>query len=129
MEERQKVMENKRKHRSQMEAAEIALIERAIHRRTHSEFAPHAFDRMREKRISFLEVSCALDCGELIEVHNNVRDDIRALVRHRQGASHVCVVISLISGKIITAYRNAANDNHATLNAALISGASILQPF
>jgi hypothetical protein len=51
--------------------------------------------------------------GTLIEVHNEKEPDIRALMRDDKGT---CVVVSLVSGDIITVYYNDPEDKHYTLN-------------
>jgi predicted histidine transporter YuiF (NhaC family) len=112
-------MTNRRKHRSQMTPAEIALVERAIHSKKNWNVCEHVNERMAQKNVTRNEMLAALEFGQVIEVHNNVKHDVRALVRHTSGNSHVCVVVSLITGLIITTYRNDSNDGHSTLNTSM----------
>lgn len=51
----------------------------------------------------------------VVEFNHNTSDSIRVLVRgHYQKGKDICIVLSLIDRKIITAWLNDREDNHAT---------------
>lgn len=108
---------NRRKHRFQMSDMEINLIEGKVHSYSELKLSPHALARMNEKDVTEHEIRQTLRYGKLIEVHNNIRDDYRALVRlDRKKKAATCVVISLCTGEVKTAYKNDKDDNHRTLD-------------
>jgi hypothetical protein len=113
------VQSNRRKHRFQMSSMEINLLEGKIHSYSELKLSPHALARMNEKDVTEQEIRQTLRYGRVIEVHNNIADDIRALVRlDRKKKAATCVVISLCSGEVKTAYKNDKGDNHKTLDAS-----------
>lgn len=106
--------DDKRKHRSQMTWAEIRLVETAIRNFGQYKTTAHTEVRMAQKRVTMNEALDTLRHGELIEVHNNNGTDVRALMQWDSTKDKVSVVVSVVSGEIITVWRNAADDNHAT---------------
>ena len=109
-------MTGQRKHASQMTQAERQFVEGVIHGSANWQVVSHATVKAQQRKVSHTEVLETLKTGSVIEVHQNAYPDIRALVRKTFATYSVCVVVSLISKRIITNYINSANDHHATLN-------------
>jgi len=96
-----------RKHPTQMSEVEINLIESKLHTYADYALAPHARQRKLEKGVAEQEIQQALRYGKLVEVHNNVPGDVRALVElKRKKKESTAVVISLCSGEVRTVWRN-----------------------
>ena len=106
--------DDKRKHRSQMNMQEIRLIENAVHEFGQFTISPHTEERMAEKRVTLDDAIYTLRHGYLIEVHNNIGTDVRALMQLDTPKDKISVVVSLVTGEIRTVWRNAADDIHAT---------------
>jgi hypothetical protein len=102
------------KHRKQMTLAEIQYTETLVHAITDWRFDnPHLFERMMQKGVSKKDALLALKWGAVIRV----QDDGRVLMRLMNGIrSGVCVVVSLITRTLVTAWFNRPTDHHATLN-------------
>jgi hypothetical protein len=100
-----------RKHRSQMNGAEIEALESFIHTRVLPNPGGHADGRMQQKGVSTKELDRALECGNVIEIHKEAWE-VRALVRHEM----VCVVVGLESKATVTTWKNALDDNHSTID-------------
>ena len=78
---------------------------------------PHAKERMKEKSITFKDVSNALEDFNVIELHQKGWDTrilLRGKAEDRYG-KNTCLSLSLITFRVITAYKNKATDNHYTL--------------
>ncbi len=73
----------------------------------------HYLDRATDREFTAQEVRDAITTGDLIEVHDENKPDIRALVRDDLGT---CVVISLVTGEVITVFYNHPTDKHDTLD-------------
>ena len=101
------------KHRKQMNEAEIQFAETLIHAmdgwRIESD---HMNERMTQKGVSAKDATVALKWGKIIRVQDNGR----VLLRQVISGSAVCVVADLVDRKLVTAWRNDAADNHATLD-------------
>ena len=79
---------------------------------------PHAKERMEEKNITFKDVSDALKDFNVIELHQKGWDTrilLRGKAKDRFG-KNTCLSLSLITFRVITAYKNSATDNHYTLH-------------
>ena len=77
----------------------------------------HAKNRMLEKGIDKRDISDCLKAFDVIELHQKGWDT-RVLLRGRakdELGRNTCMSLSLITFKIITVYKNYANDNHKTL--------------
>ena len=109
---------NKRKHQSQMSQKEKDLIH-SIVKVGKYRVDSYPTNRMGQRCISDLDIALTVATGEVIEAHNNVKDDIRVLLRKDIKGKSCCVVVSIIKKRIVTCYWNDANDNHRTLNASL----------
>ena len=109
---------NKRKHYTQMSEAEIAKVLRRV-RTEKFTFTPHAKDRMRQRRVNEVEVLTMLGYGKVVEVHNNIGNEIRVLMRGKVAGRYVVASVSLTTKKVCTAYANALNDHHKTLDKSL----------
>lgn len=107
-------MDDKRKHREQMTADEIILVEHAVRRFKDFSISPHTLERMFEKGVYKSDVADALSQGRVIEAHNNVPNDVRALMQLDRQNDRVSVVISLITGEVKTVWLNHITDTHAT---------------
>ena len=80
---------------------------------------PHAKERMVEKHITPKDVSDALKDFTIIELHQRGWDT-RILVRGKaedRFGRNTCLSLSLVTFRVITAYKNSATDNHYTLHA------------
>lgn len=80
-------------------------------------FIKHSMDRLYQKYIYEDEVIETIQNGKIIELHI-VNNSPRLLFRKQRGNQtiDICVVMDLISGKVITAYTNSSNDTHKTLH-------------
>lgn len=107
---------NRRKHASQMSAREIACLTCIVRLLGRRGMNGHSLDRCREKGITLPEVETVLRTGTLIEVHENFRPDIRAVVRGNTGTQDVCVVLSLCDREVKTVWFNNSLDTHRTLD-------------
>ena len=78
----------------------------------------HAKDRMLEKGVDERDIDDCLKKGfDVIELHQKGWDT-RVLLRGKakdELRRNTCMSLSLITFKIITVYKNYANDNHKTL--------------
>jgi hypothetical protein len=79
---------------------------------------PHSKEKLESRKITMQQVAETVAYGELIEAHN-LADSLRILLRKPFDSKDLCVVISLCNQEIITAYWNAADDHHKTLNAGM----------
>ena len=78
----------------------------------------HAKERMVQKHISPRDVSDALKDFTIIELHQRGWDT-RILVRGKaedRFGRNTCLSLSLVTFRVITAYKNSATDNHYTLH-------------
>lgn len=73
----------------------------------------HFYDRASERSFSMEEAVAAIKGGLVVEVHNDRKPEIRALVRDQKGT---CVVVSLTDFRVVTVYYNDPSDQHETLN-------------
>jgi hypothetical protein len=110
---------NRRKHYSQMNENEVNAIKEVISELGEFSFTPYSMSRLVERKIDEQSVLNAIKDGVLIEVHNNKRYDIRALLRLTINKVAVCVVLSLRDKAIITSYINSANYHHPNLDMSL----------
>lgn len=104
-----------RKHYTQMTPDEHKALLYAVRSRTFS-LGSHALDRMREKHIGEAQIRAMLTYASVIECHNDVRHELRVLLRGKVAGKFVCAVVSLTTSEIVTTYCNAGNDYHATLD-------------
>ena len=77
----------------------------------------HAKDRMLEKGVDKRDVDDCLKAFDVIELHQKGWDT-RVLLRGRakdELGRNTCMSLSLVTFRIITVYKNYANDNHRTL--------------
>jgi hypothetical protein len=84
------------------------------------EYTIYSFRRINERRIKDEWVRDTIYNGDIVELHYK-DGDIRILKRSNKPyrSCAVCVVYSLITHNIITAYCNSFIDNHITLDASL----------
>ena len=104
-----------RKHYTEFLDGEHQLLLATIRARRYT-FGAHAFDRMREKRVSETQILAMLTYCSVVEIHNNVTNDLRVLVRGKVQGNFVCAVLSLVHNEVVTTYWNRAGDHHATLD-------------
>lgn len=105
-----------RKHIQAMNQTERAFIHGFIRNnaaRALDNSSIHFEDRASERHFSIEDAVEALRGGLVVEVHNDAKADFRALVRNAAGT---CVVVSLVTFRVITVYYNAPSDAHDTLN-------------
>jgi hypothetical protein len=110
------MVDDKRKHRFQMEPAEIEAVEKLIHSQPSSvwKFGPHASERMKAKGVTHEDIIETLQSGYLVEINEN--RDLCVVFRHDVGKSSVCVVVSLRTRWFVTTWRNGRKDRHNTLD-------------
>jgi hypothetical protein len=106
-----------RKHTKQMKQTEREALNTFIKQIAVHVVSTHAAERMTQKDVSAREIELCLQYGEGIEIHNDAGTP-RAVVRFQYGRPKVavCVVVELLTGKIVTVWKNAGSDNHQTLN-------------
>ncbi len=105
-----------KKHFQQMSKDEKGFVHgylRANDARVNSDGASHFYDRASERYFSMEEAVAAIKNGLVVEVHNDRKPEIRALVRDSKGT---CVVLSMNNLRVVTVYYNDPNDTHDTLN-------------
>ena len=107
---------NRRKHATQMTATERLHLTCLVHLLGQRGLNGHSLDRCREKGITLAEVQHVLKTGQVIEVHENFRPDVRAVVRGTTGTHDVCVVLSLCDREVKTVWFNNSLDTHRTLD-------------
>lgn len=106
--------DNRRKHRSQMRASEIDVVERLVHDQTKWTIGKHAHDRIDAKGIRASQVYDVLKSGYVIEINHNA--DLCVCFRKEYGDTAICVVVSLATRWVVTAWTNKAHDTHETLD-------------
>ena len=77
----------------------------------------HAKDRMLEKGVDERDIDDCLKAFDVIEL-NQKGWDTRVLLRGKakdELGRNTCMSLSLVTFRIITVYKNYANDNHRTL--------------
>lgn len=104
-----------RKHITQMRGDEKAFIHGYLRTQVGrlSSGVQHFYDRATERHFSLEDAISAVRCGLVVEVHDDKKPSVRALVRDQKGT---CVVVELGSLRIITVYYNDPADQHDTLN-------------
>lgn len=111
-------MVREKKHYLQMTNGEKRFINNKIKTITSYFFSKHSEKRMEQKYISKYRIKRVLTFHDIVEFnfHNN---DARVLLREIDlvgNRKSVCVVVSLITGNIITAYKNDSTDKHPTID-------------
>jgi hypothetical protein len=105
---------DKRKHRKQMTKAEIIAVEDVVQAQPNWVLGPHAIARLEKKGITKEQVLETLKIGYVIEVNRN--NDLCVAFRKEYGAFAVCVVVSLQTRWVVTAWKNSAKDKHRRLD-------------
>lgn len=108
-----------------MNAEEIRAAESLARSVYSPALSSHAADRMWQKQISADEISAAVLCGEVIEAHNEVHNELRLLLRYNGTNAATCVVVAPYAKRIVTAWKNDLNDNHRTLDLSRYSPANV----
>ena len=86
------------------------------------EFIPHTKERMCHKGVSVSDIYNVFKGGyDIIELHQKEDKyrDVRVLLRGKKADKrgyNTCISLSLITGKVITVYKNMLTDNHKTLD-------------
>ncbi len=106
--------DNKRKHRNQMSPSEILAIEQLVHAQDKWTVGKHARKRMDTKDIPITQVMDVLRTGYVIELNNS--NDLCAALRKDFGECAICVVVSLATRWVVTAWKNEQHDIHDTLD-------------
>jgi|SRR5271166_844124 len=104
-------------HYSLMTEADREMTTHLVRQVAETVISTHAAERMEQKIVTAREIEICLTYGRVIEVHDEA-GEWRAVVRHAFGMPKVavCVVIGLMTGTIVTTWKNAGSDNHKTLN-------------
>jgi|SRR5271157_835274 len=102
-----------KKHFSQMSPRERQTVAAYVSKLPIKTRLSHYVDRATERSFTAQEVKDAVTTGDVIEVHDDAKPDLRALVRDDNGT---CVVISLVTGDVITVFYNHPTDTHDTID-------------
>lgn len=106
-----------RKHRSQSTSREIESMERMAHAIRNWNLTDHARERASERGCSQDSILVTLREGIFIEAHQDAPSDLRAVYRHDIDPWRSCVVVvSLTRRVVVSAWVNATDDNHNTLD-------------
>ena len=85
-------------------------------------FIPHAKERMLHKGISTSDIYNVFKGGyDIVELHQkeDKYGDVRVLLRGKKAdrrGCNTCISLSLVTGRVITVYKNMTTDNHKTLD-------------
>ena len=76
----------------------------------------HSQYRGKQRHITNEEIMECIKKGMIVEFHQ-VKNQCRVLLRSRRSTTtdDVCVVVNILSGKVLTAYTNKTYDKHSTL--------------
>ncbi len=110
-----------RKHISSMDQTEVqAIVNRVQAIAAFRAFIDHSEERKTQKNVTARDIDITLRYGLPVEIHNEA-GELRALISLCFGKPkvRVCVVIALATGAVITTWKNAATDKHATLDVSL----------
>jgi hypothetical protein len=104
-----------RKHYTDFTKAEYKLLNERV-KQNNYKLTSHTIIRQKQKKITEDEIYRAITNGKIIEFH--YKDSNRLLLRGKtdEKGSHICVVLDIDTGNIITAYDNLKSDNHYTLD-------------
>ena len=108
---------NRRKHVIQMNPREADTVTSFVNsvRNWRGLNQVHITDRKAKWNVTNAEIVGALQEGSIVEVHNNVPGELRAVVRADIGMRSVCVAVSLTTKSVVTMWVNTVNDTHFTL--------------
>ena len=108
---------NRRKHFIQMNSREADAVTTVVNsiRGWQGLNQPHINERKAKWNVTDAEILSALRSGQIVEVHNNVPGELRAVIREDIGFRSVCVTVSLTTKSLVTVWVNTVNDNHFTL--------------
>lgn len=106
-----------RKHYTQMSDGEVRWLMSQVRGRTLT-FHSHAMNRMKQKRLTELQVRASIGYCSVVEAHNDTLGELRVLVRGKVLGNFVCAVISLTRREVITCYWNQRGDHHKTIDMA-----------
>ena len=120
-----------RKHYTQMSIDEINCCLLKVNRWILEswEVTGHAIGRILEKEVQPISLAYTLKDFDIIEYKLYQNGQERVLVRSRDSfdSYHVCMVLDVSSGKIITVWLNHELDQHQTLNLSQYSDTLIVQ--
>lgn len=110
-----------RKEYKQMTKKEIKNLVTRIKRISDCEIkiSNHAYARMRERNVSIDEVYQVFNDFSIIEFSARKDGGISALIRDKCCREQVTISINLITGTVLTVYKNYANDNHETIDSTI----------
>lgn len=109
-----------RKHISQMTIQEETYLKNIYRRVRNPLFTPYSLKRLYQRGIQPTRVIRTIKLGELIEFH--VKDNsCRVLIRESRPIHGVVtnVVLELFTKKVITSFKNSADDRHWNLDGSL----------
>ena len=106
-----------RKLINDMTIKEVALIRQCLGdiQNKKIKMTDHAKERSRKRKITEDEIIKCIKKGSIIEVHHK-RRDVRVLLRSDSKNRSICVVVDVISERIVTVYTNGINDTHESLH-------------
>ena len=107
-----------KRHEKQMSQAEKEVAVSRVRQIAETVISTHAADRMAQKNVTAREIENCLKYGRVIELNNDSPSEYRLVVRHDYGRPKVgvVVVVGVTTGTIVTTWKNAGSDSHATLN-------------
>lgn len=117
-----------RKHYTQLEPDEVLAIKKSLVGPLST--TPHFEERISERAagIRWPEIYKTLATGAVIEVHNDIPGDLRALYRAKVWGRSVIVVVSLTRKQFITAWANTNSDTHRTLDMSIYNWTDSVLP-
>jgi len=108
----------RRKYREDMSQEERNTIKSIIRNYNEWMLIYHAQEEMAKDKISSDEVFDTLHSGRIIEIHNCKEFDLCVLVQKAFENRAINAVVSLVNGKVITAWANSLEDAQRTPNLA-----------
>lgn len=108
-------MSIRRKHRDQMDTAEIEYAEFIVHNHYKEWYmSHHALDRLKEKNVPVLKLIGTLQGGYVVEVSQNRLASVCVLMKRDYPAGAVCAVVSLPTFELVTVWANKPGQMHDT---------------
>ena len=108
-----------RKHCLQMTEGELTVVTRKVKACSLEDWivSGHLINRIVEKGISPLQIAEAIMSFSVIEYKLYHEGEERVLIRGKESHEgyQVCVVLGVTKKRIVTAWKNRADDNHSTI--------------
>lgn len=101
-----------RKHHTQMNESEKSNVRNFVKKMVFR-INPYTKMRMAERKVSTLDLALTLSKGEVVEVHNDTPNEVRALFRFLINNKTCHVVVCINKPKVITCYWCGLEDRHS----------------